>query len=253
MPTDAIEVARALLPYRSERECVLIRGAVASLGIGSSCVVFAELSDAESASPSQVADALDLANAYWTAASEWDRRLFREVAHLTVRARSCSSRELEDETPYIASLYEHVELFRAMLQSRVANLAPDEARLWDGLVVEWRLEEVLKAVQERLSTLQQMHVRILDIAAGAHRRRLDTAVLVFTFLSAVATTTQILDFTQRISNRSVDVRSLIATMVTAVAFAALVALLLARRLGFAWRKGYATATDFRPPMSSSRE
>ncbi|RMH86137.1 MAG: hypothetical protein D6681_16055 [Calditrichaeota bacterium] len=163
--------------------------------IGNSAVVYLAGMEETRKQVASLPRVIELQNAYWAGADSINQKLFRQIVRFSIDKKD-SIGELQEQSENILEIVEQITIYNAVMKNHITQLAPQDIVIWESLAKAWRLNQLLESIDEKLSTFQQMNERVLSRLLNRQNSRLNTMVLVFTFVSLITVFFSIFDFTQ---------------------------------------------------------
>lgn len=174
---DALELAPVV------RGAIEIEGGVFAPGIGSSAIVV----DSRSRSAARAVRLTVLHWAYHALLMKVDRDLLDTLNSGRWTARG-TIRELEKDADEVFADFLQVESGRTRLESHLIGLGGDELAVWETIAKVQRYDTIVRAVDQKLDTLDKVAQRRVDLATADRARRTANILGLLTVMTVVTLT-----------------------------------------------------------------
>lgn len=128
-------------------------------------------------------DLIRMHNVYYAAATRLDKRLFQIGNRIILNSDRKDMGSLEENADLIVDYYERASFFEAVYRDYEDHLDTDSHAIWDCIAQAWATRDKFEAIERKLSYLEKIYDRAMKSITHLQNQRLNTIVLVFTFLS----------------------------------------------------------------------
>lgn len=132
--------------------------------------------------------------ALWSAAIDYDRRLFRALSQDTAGK---GLRYLEKELDDLLDVERKVSSFASKVSAVPVHLARLDQQLWTAVHESWRLQDQIDSLTEKLTALRSSYSDVAARIGTQRSRRLSYFLAIFTLLTAVSTAASLRLFVQQ--------------------------------------------------------